>query len=107
MPENIENIVALSLFAAFWAFIIVAIIVRMVKNKLAPVKRVKAVVIGKHTVESFSRYSGNGKREKYVVTFSAEGKKLAFYVSPLTYNGYRLNDTGTLTYKGDRIIGFN
>ena len=107
MPENMENIIAVALFVAFWVFIFCAIIVRVIKNKLAPVRRVKAVVIAKHRAESFSKYSANGKRVKYVVTFSAEGKKLSFYVSPLTYNGYRIDEKGTLTYKGDRIIGFN
>jgi hypothetical protein len=41
-----------------------------------------------------------------VVTFSAEGKRLSFYVSAFSYAGYTINESGMLTYKGDRLIGF-
>lgn len=106
MPENTSNTVILVLFIGIWIIAMVGIAVKVFKNKLAPVKTVKAVVIDKNKVEVFSKYAGNGKREKYVVVFQAEGKKLSFYVSEFSYRGYKLKETGTLTYKGDRIIDF-
>ena len=77
------------------------------RNKFTPVKTVKAVVVDKHKTEAFSKYAGSGKREKYIIVFSAEGKKRSFYVSGFSYGGYKLKETGTLTYKGDKIIDFH
>ena len=106
MPENISNIVIVSLFMGVGALALVSVLVKAVKNRYAPIKTVKAVVIDKNKVETFSRYSGTGKSEKYVIVFSVNGKKKSFYVSQFSYNGYRINDKGTLKYKGDRLIEF-
>ena len=103
MPENIMNYV----FFGIWLFFCVAVLIRVIKNKCAPVKTEKAVVVHKQTVEQFSKYSGNGKHIKYVVVFSVDGKNRSFYVSQFSYNGYRVNEKGTLTYKGDRLIDFS
>ncbi len=103
---DVDNIIALSFFAACWVLVIVAVVKKLIKNKYAPTRRVQARVVDKHTTDFFSKYAANSKRVRYVVTFAAAGKRLSFYVSPWTYNGYRINDTGTLTYKGDRIIDF-
>ena len=106
MPENISNIVIVSLFMGVGALALVSVLVKAVKNRYAPIKTVKAVVIDKNKVEAFSKYSGNGKSEKYVIVFSVEGKKKSFYVSQFSYNGYRVNERGTLKYKGDKLIEF-
>ena len=106
MPENISNIVIISLFIGVGALAMVSIIARTIKNRYAPVKTVKAVVIDKHIVENFSKYSGSGKSEKYVIVFSVGGKKKSFYVSQFSYNGYRVNEKGTLKFKGDKLIEF-
>ena len=106
MPENISNIVIISLFLGVGVLAVVSLLVKAVKNRCAPIKTVKAVVIDKNKVETFSKYSGNGKSEKYVIVFSVGGKKKSFYVSQFSYNGYRINEKGTLKYKGDRLIDF-
>ena len=106
MPENISNIVISSLFIGVGALAMVSFLVRTIKNRYAPIKTVKAVVIDKNKIETFSKYSGNGKAEKYVIVFSANGKKKSFYVSQFSYNGYRINEKGTLKYKGDKLIEF-
>lgn len=106
MPENIINIVIISLFMGLGVLAMAGIIARTVKNKYAPIKTVKAVVIDKHKVETFSKYSGNGKHEKCVVVFSVDGKKLSFCVSDFSYGGYKVNEKGMLKYKGDKIIEF-
>ena len=106
MPENISNIIIGSLFVGISVLAMVSILVRLIKNRYAPVKTVKAVVIDKNKVETFSKYSGNGKSEKYVIVFSVDGKKKSFYVSQFSYNGYRVNEKGMLKYKGDKLIEF-
>ena len=47
MPENLSNIVVISLFIGIGALAMVSIIVRTIKNRYAPIKTVKAVIIGK------------------------------------------------------------
>lgn len=89
MPENISNIVILAFFIGIGSLAMVSIFVRVVKNRYAPIKSVKAVVVDKNKVESFSKYSGTGKREKYVIVFSVGSKKKSFYVSQFSYNGIR------------------
>lgn len=106
MPENISNIVIISLFIGIGALAMGSVLVRLVRNRFAPIKTVKAVVIDKNIVETISKYSGNGKSKKYVIVFSIDGKKKSFYVSQFSYNGYRLNEKGTLKYKGDKLIEF-
>ena len=106
MPENIAGIVILSLFVGISVFAFVSLLVKLIKNRVAPVRTVKAVVLDKQKVEIFSKYSGTGKREKYVVVFSVDGKKKSFYVSQFSYGGYRLNEKGTLKYQGDKLIDF-
>lgn len=102
MPENLSNIIIISLF---WGVGALAAI-RFLAKRLSPVKTVSAVVVDKHKTEVFSKYAGNGKQVKYVVVFSAGGKKLSFYVSEFSYSGYRAGEKGKLTYKGNRIIDF-
>ena len=106
MPENISNIVIIALFMGVGALALVSLLVKVVKNRYAPVKTAKAVVIDKNKVETFSKYSGTGKSEKYVIVFSVDGKKKSFYVSQFSYNGYRVNEKGTLKYKGNKLIEF-
>ena len=106
MPENISNIIIISLFMGLGALALVSLLVKAVKNRHAPVRTVKAVVIDKNKVETFSKYSGTGKSEKYVIVFSVGGKKKSFYVSQFSYNGYRINEKGMLKYKGDKLIEF-
>lgn len=103
MFEKIAGLALPVLIAVVWVLAILHIII----NKHAPTKTVKATVIDKQIIETFSKYSGNGKQEKYVVVFSAEGKKKSFYVSQFSYGGYRINEKGTLKYKGDRLISFH
>ena len=106
MPENISNIVIASLFMGVGVLAVVSLFVKVVMNRYAPIKTVKAVVIDKNKVENFSKYSGTGKSEKYVIVFSIGGKKKSFYVSQFSYNSYRVNEKGTLKYKGDKLIDF-
>ena len=106
MPESIFHSIMISLLLGVGVLAAVSFLVRFVKNRYAPVKTVRAVVVDKNKVETFSKYSGTGKSEKYVVVFSVDGKKKSFYVSQFSYNGYKINQKGTLKYKGDKLMEF-
>ncbi|MBE6926483.1 MAG: DUF2500 domain-containing protein [Ruminococcaceae bacterium] len=102
MPENILEILGVSLvmLLGFLPFI------KMAVNRFAPVKTSKAVAVDKTVIQRFSKYAGDGKAREYVIVFSLEGKKKSFSVSQFSYNGYKINEKGTLTYQGNRIISF-
>ena len=106
MPEHISNILIVCLFSGIGLLALTGILLKLIKNRRAAVVTVNAVVIDKHKTEVFSKYSGNGRQVKYVIVFLAEGKKLSFYVSGFSYEGYRRNEKGILKYKGNRIIAF-
>ena len=106
MPDSIVSKVLVFLMLGLWLWAMVRLLIKAIKTKYAPIKSVKAVVIDKHIIETFSKYSGKGKHEKYVIVFSVDGKKKSFYVSQFSYGGYRVNEKGTLKYKGDKLIGF-
>ena len=106
MPYNIIGIVANSLVIGLGIWVAVRLTVKVIRNRYAPAKSVKAAVVDKQKLETFSKYAGNGKQVKYAVIFSVNGKKKAFYVSEFSYGGYRIGEKGTLKYKGDRLIDF-
>lgn len=103
MPENIVSWVMMAVFAIPAALAGI----RWISHRFAPVKKVRATVVDKNRIELFSKYSGSGKHYKYVIVFSADGRKLSFYVSEFSFGGYRKGESGTLTYKGDRLIDFS
>ena len=101
MYEKVQT-AGIILLVALWVFAVIKSLLR----RSGPVKTVKARVVDKHTAEYFSKYSGTGKTVRYVVTFEIGGKRKGFYVSEFSYGGYRKGETGTLKYKGDKIIDF-
>ncbi len=102
-PSMIYN----GVFLGIYLLLMVRIIGKVLKGRFGKPRTVTAEVIGKQTVEQFSKYAGNGKRVRYVVVFLAEGKKKSFYVSEFSYHGYRKGERGKLTYQGDRLIEFS
>ena len=86
---------------------IVVYITKFMQDRLSPVRTAKATVVHKQTVETFSKYSGNGTHTRYSVTFQIGNKKRSFYVSEFSYRGYKVNESGTLKYRGSRIIDFS
>lgn len=102
MPQAVETVLtylSITLLAAFW----ILIFFKLVKNKIAPVKTVEAVVADKNKYKEFTR---QGNRERYVVIFLVNGNKKSFFVSSFSYGGYRIGEKGKLKYKGDRLIDF-
>ena len=86
---------------------IVVYITKFMQDRLSPVRTAKATVVHKQTVETFSKYSGNGTHTRYSVTFQIGNKKRSFYVLEFSYRGYKVNESGTLKYRGSRIIDFS
>ena len=86
---------------------VVAYLVKFLRDRFSPVKTAKATVVHKQTVETFTKYSGKGIHKKYSVTFQIGNKKRSFYVSEFSYRGYKVKESGTLKYRGSRIIDFS
>ena len=102
MPINSASF----LIAAVFVGIGLLALVRTLMKLRSPVRTVNAVVVEKRVVEEFSKYSGNGKHEKYAVVFSVDGGEKTFYVSRFSYGGYHISEKGTLKYQGDKLISF-
>ena len=103
MSNTITALIAIIVGGAWFLGIIVYCFLR----KFGKAKTVKATVVHKQSAEIFSKYSGTGKAYKYYVTFQFNGKKKSFTVSEFSYNGYRVGESGTLKYKGERLIDFH
>ncbi len=103
MENNIVGYVFIGLFLACT----VAYLVRFLLDRFSPVKTANATVVHKQTVETFSKYSGSGTHTRYSVTFQIGDKRRSFYVSEFSYRGYRIKESGTLKYRGSRIIDFS
>ena len=88
--------------------ITVGLLLRIILNKYGNEKEVEAKVINKQYYQSrLARKAENFRDEdSYVVTFLAGDKKLSFYVSEYSYNGYTINQKGTLKFKGTMLIDF-
>ena len=99
----IVNTIAIILFLIYWILIIRKIIV----NKYAPVKTVKAKVVDKYKPNVISRYPEIFKNRWYIVVFETNNKKLSFDVSEFSYDNYKINEKETLKYKGSKIINFS
>ena len=84
----------------------VGMLVWFFRRQCGRTKSVKATLVNKQVTEDFSKYSASGKSYHYYVTFSINGKRRSFQVSEFSYNGYHKGETGTLKYKGDRLIDF-
>ena len=100
--NNVINLLSIILFLICWFFIAK----RLIWNKVAPVKTVKAEVVDKYKPNIVSKYPGIFKRERYIVVFKTKDKKLSFDVSEFSYNNYKIKEKGTLKYKGTKIISF-
>ena len=81
--------------------------IKVTVRRFAPIKSVHAQVVDKFVTETFSKYSGTGVSKRYTVVFLAKGKKKGFHVSEFSYGGYRKGESGTLKYRGDRLIDFH
>lgn len=101
------NVIIIIVSLSLWLLLIVRLTYKTLRSRKAPEVSVRAVVVDCRREEVFSKYSGTGKTTKYLVVFSADGKKLSFYVSEVSWYQYQRQRSGILKYKGDRVIEFN
>ncbi|MBE6958351.1 MAG: DUF2500 domain-containing protein [Ruminococcaceae bacterium] len=102
MPENLSGYIAVAVVIIWF----VGMLVWFFRRQYGPTTTVRATVVNKQVTESFSKHSGTGKSNQYYVTFLIGKKRRSFRVSEFSYGGYHKGETGTLKYKGDRIIDF-
>ena len=103
MPNNLPAMIFIALIFAY----LVYYIIRLARRKYGRTKTAQATVINKQVVEHFSRYSGTGTRKTYHVTFLVNGKRKVFDLSEFSYNGFKIGESGTIKYKGTRLIDFH
>ena len=103
MPENLTGYIG----AAITIIWFVGMLIWFFRRQYGRTKSVKATLVNKQVTESFSKYSASGKCNHYYVTFLINGKRRSFKVSEFSYNGYHKGETGTLKFKGDRLIDFS
>ncbi len=111
MPDNAFDIVQTCLIVFLFGlttFVMGKMIFRALWSRYAPVKTVKAKVVDKVKVDKLTKIYGQAaKPALYYVVFDIGDKKKSFAVSEFSYGGYRVNETGTLKYKGDKIVDFH
>ena len=106
MWEKAQDIFAM-LMVAFTVFYLGFLLWRLYRGKYGPVRTVKAQVVDKYKLDTQTRVYGNlAKPARFAVVFCVNGKNRRFFVSEFSYGGYRKGETGTLKYRGDRIISF-
>ena len=103
MKDDITGIISVAIILILLALYLVSFL----RSRYGKVKTANATVVHKQTVETFSKYSGNGTHTKYCVTFQMGDKRRSFYVSEFSYRGYKIGESGILNYKGSRIIDFS
>ena len=102
MGEIVKYIVGGAVMLLSWY----VLIKQFVGPRYGKLHTVKARVVNKYTQDLVAPKSPTGKMTRYVIVFEIGGKKKGFYVSEFSYSGYRINESGTLKYRGDRIIDF-
>ncbi len=100
--NNIINTILMLLFLLCWILIIRKIFI----NRCSSVKTIKAKIVDKYKPNVVSNYPGTFKPERFIVVFETKDDKLSFDVSEFSYKTYKINEKGTLKYKGNKIISF-
>ena len=108
MGNNFGNIVNF-IFALIGAIIVIGIIIRVIINLFSKEKSIKAIVVDKQSYDKqiYRKSQAPFTVKEYVITFLCGNKKKYFSVSELSYRNYKVNQKGTLKYKGNQIIDFN
>ena len=105
--EQLPQIIFITLLFGLWLFVAIKVTIRYFRSRYGKQRTVKAKVTDKFRSETFDKYHGSGKAYQYRVVFEAEGKKISFAVSEFSWTGYHVGETGTLKYRGNRLIDFS
>lgn len=88
--------------------ILIGVIRRFWRDRLSKTIKVKASVIDKIS-DDYQAVIPNGyphTRTDYILVFSAGNRVLRFMTSVWIFDSVKKGDTGTLKYKGNRLISF-
>lgn len=101
---NIVNFI----FVLIGIVIIIGVIAKICFNYFSKEKEVRATVINKQSYDKqiYRKSQAPFTKKEYVITFQCRNKKRYIEVSELSYSNFRLNQKGTLRYKGSRLIDF-
>ena len=107
MGNNFGNIVNF-IFVLIGVITVVGIIIRVIINIFSKEKSIMAKVVDKQSYDKqiYRKSQAPFMRKEYVITFLCGNKKKYFTVSELSYRNYRINQKGTLKYKGNQIVDF-
>ena len=107
MGTHFGNIVNF-IFVLAGAIIVVGININIIKNIFSKEKTIRATVVDKQCYDKqiYRKSQAPFMRKEYVITFLCGNKKRYFNVSELSYRNYKVNQKGTLKYKGNQIIDF-
>ena len=107
MEDIFRNIVNF-IFTLIGAVIVIGIIIKVIINMYSKEKSIHAVVVDKQSYDKqiYRKSQAPFTRKEYVITFLCGDKKKYFNVSALSYGNYRINQKGSLRYKGSRLIDF-
>lgn len=106
--ENYFSIIVSVVGILFTVLLWGGILLRLVRNHLSKTIEVPATVVDKQSYTKSVLFRGQAPTEKqvYLVTFLAKGKKQAFEVSKISFDGYAVNQKGILKYQGTRLLDF-
>ena len=87
------------------------IAIKFFKSRNSPVSyssvtSVRATVVDKYIHKPVSRMPGGFTPERYMVVFLVGNEKIQFAVSEYSFDSYKVNEKGTLTYRGSSLIDF-
>lgn len=106
MLETVNKLIVL-LAMACTLFVFGKIFYQTIRDKYTKVKTAKARVVDKFKADQFARIYGSAARvPQYYVVFQMNGRKKAFRVSEFSYAGYRIGESGTLKYRGGKLVDF-
>ncbi len=101
-PNEIIPLVVILACIGIWA----VILGRFLYSRFGPIKTAKGQVVDKFKEDAFRRIYGPAKPAQYYVVFDISGRRKAFQVSEFSYRGYRIGESGTVKYRGRRLISF-
>jgi hypothetical protein len=86
-----------------FVLILLLVVVTKCKDYFSPLRIVNATLIDKYC----DTYNGMlGKKTDYFLAFLDTNKRIVLLVSNEVYDSYKKGESGTLTYKNNRIIKF-
>ena len=107
MGSHFGNIVNF-IFALIGVIIVVGISIKVIINIFSKEKSIMAKVVDKQSYDKqiYRKSQAPFIQKEYVITFLCGNKKKYFNVSELSYRNYKVNQKGTLKYKGNQIVDF-